>query len=140
MTHEALSSLAGHWVVLGLVCTAHAQVYGHTSLDEADAASEAEALEAIGLAAFEPDLGRVQQQVCTEPAAPDDLAALRTLLARRRPALARPRVAVLMVAMGSCLADYGHHTVAINLAYAERHGYDLVVHDGYANERSHPAW
>ena len=61
------------------------------------------------------------------------------LAGRRAAGLARGRVAILMVAMGTCLADYGHHTVAINLAYAEKHGYDMGVHDGYPGEKSHPA-
>ena len=120
-------------------------VLGHTSMDQAgaDAEQEASALASIGLSSFEPDLGREQTHVCTDVAAPDDLEALQQLLADRRAKpgrLARPRVAVFMVVMGSCLADYGHHTVALNLAYAERHGYDLVLHDGFSGERSHPAW
>ena len=47
---------------------------------------------------------------------------------------------VYMEASGPCLGDYGSHTAAINLAYADLHGYDMVLHGGFAGEESHAAW
>ena len=89
---------------------------------------------------FRPDARSPQRRICSEPLVSVDGSKLQRELAQRRDKLARPHVTILMVTLGSCLADYGHHAVALQWAYADRWGYDLVVQtEPYPDDQSHPA-